>query len=190
MKIASNLNITGGACTISLWYKATTNPTGGAFGGDALAWIGCGASTYVGNCIMYENVGSPRLNFWRNKSGVANDNYTYTTTLTAGTWYHIVYVYNGSTVQGYLNGTAVGAGVASSGNGSSGMQSYSLVGSITNGATGANWTPDGSIDMCYVWSRALSGSEITELYNGGTGLAYPFASSTPASAGAFFGGGL
>lgn len=70
MKVNSNLGITGGACTISLWYKATSNPTGGAFGGDGLAWIGSGTGSFVGNCIMYENVTNPRLNFWRNRSGV------------------------------------------------------------------------------------------------------------------------
>ena len=32
----------------------------------------------------------------------------------------------------------------------------------------------GSIDEAGIWSRALSGTEITELYNAGAGITYPF----------------
>lgn len=38
---------------------------------------------------------------------------------------------------------------------------------------------NGAIDEVGYWSRVLTGSEITQLYNGGSGLAYPF--STPNS---------
>jgi len=39
----------------------------------------------------------------------------------------------------------------------------------------------GYIDEVYIASRALSGTEISELYNGGTGLTYPFSSNPPLS---------
>jgi len=34
---------------------------------------------------------------------------------------------------------------------------------------------DGSLDEIGVWNRALSDEEVAQLYNGGNGLAYPFA---------------
>jgi len=33
---------------------------------------------------------------------------------------------------------------------------------------------DGMVDECAVWTRALTGTEITELYNSGNGSQYPF----------------
>lgn len=36
----------------------------------------------------------------------------------------------------------------------------------------------GTIDEVGVWSRALTGSEVSSLYNSGSGLAYPFTTST------------
>lgn len=36
---------------------------------------------------------------------------------------------------------------------------------------------DGLIDEVGIWKRVLSGPEITQLYNGGAGLAYPFTSA-------------
>ena len=45
---------------------------------------------------------------------------------------------------------------------------------------------DGNMDEVGIWSRALSASEVTELYNGGAGLTYPFASANQANFLAFF----
>lgn len=189
LRINNDLGITGGAITMAGWYLANSNPTGGFGSGDFIATQG-DAGVDVDNWISYNLTASnPTLNFNRQKSGVANDNYNYTTTLTTGTWYHIAYVYNGTTVQGYLNGVAIGAGVASSGNGSGGQDDHFILGGVTDGSGGTNWAPDGKLDEWGVWSRALSGSEITELYNSGNGLTYPFTTAS-ASVGAFFGGGL
>lgn len=38
---------------------------------------------------------------------------------------------------------------------------------------------DGTLDEMGIWSRQLSDAEITSLYNSGTGLSYPFTTSTP-----------
>lgn len=38
---------------------------------------------------------------------------------------------------------------------------------------------NGAIDEMGIWSRAISSAEVTSLYNGGAGLAYPFSSGAP-----------
>jgi len=37
---------------------------------------------------------------------------------------------------------------------------------------------DGLIDEVGIWSRALNSTEVSELYNSGSGLAYPFTTGT------------
>lgn len=191
LRISSDLGITGGAITIAGWYLSNSNPTGVFGAGDSIADQGDGGND-VNNWITYNRTGGvPTLNFNRQRAGVANDNYNYTTTLTTGTWYHIAYVYDGTTVQGYLNGSAVGAGVASSGNGSAVNDDHFILGGVTNGAGGQNWKPDGKLDEWGVWSRALSSAEISELYNSGSGVTYPFSTpSVTTENSSFFGGGL
>lgn len=46
---------------------------------------------------------------------------------------------------------------------------------------GASNYLDGKIDETGLWSRVLTGTEITELYNSGAGLAYPFTSVNTAN---------
>jgi hypothetical protein len=41
----------------------------------------------------------------------------------------------------------------------------------------SNWGFDGMIDEIGVWSRALTSGEVTQLYNSGAGLQYPFTSN-------------
>lgn len=49
------------------------------------------------------------------------------------------------------------------------------IGARSDGTTGYL---DGVMDEVGVWSRTLSGAEVTELYNSGAGLAYPFTTAT------------
>jgi len=101
-----------------------------------------------------------------------------------GTWYHIVEIYDASagTIDVYVDDTPL-------------TQQTGLPNSIpTTDATfyigsdgyGTGYTMDGLIDEVGVWDRILTSDEITALYNGGVGVAYPFgegeeASSTPAT---------
>lgn len=191
LRINNDMGTNGGATTIAGWYLANSNPTGGFGSGDFLCELGTGGSTDTNLKIAYSSIaGSPTFSFWRERAGVANDYYNYVTTLTTGTWYHIAITYTGSTLQGYINGVAVGAGASSSGNGSGTNDNHFILGGISNGVGGSNWSPDGKLDEWGVWNRALSASEIAELYNAGAGLQYPFGAAAGASAGAFFGAGL
>lgn len=95
------------------------------------------------------------------------------TVLSTGTWYHVAIVVNGGSMMPYVNGVADRA------------SAYTLAANVMPSGTarfgqyGSNsYVFDGITDEFGLWDRALSGAEITSLYNGGTGISYPFASST------------
>ena len=46
----------------------------------------------------------------------------------------------------------------------------------SNSSSSAYWS--GLIDEVGVWKSTLSGSDISSLYNGGTGIQYPFSATT------------
>ena len=91
-----------------------------------------------------------------------------------GTWNHMVYVRDGSSMELYRNGSSVQT--ASGGNGS-GKQTTSAGTFLTIGATARySSTPDlyGNLrfDQTAIWGKALTSTEVGLLYNSGDGLAY------------------
>jgi hypothetical protein len=114
------------------------------------------------------------VNFWSsNAIGVRHTGIT----LSTNTWYHIGFTYDGSSlasgVKLYINGAAVVADT---------ILEDSLTSTIVSTAAlfiGARFSTlaaqfEGRIDETGVWGRALAGGEITTLYNGGSGITYPF----------------
>jgi len=93
------------------------------------------------------------------------------TELDTGVWYHVVFWYDGTNTRIYLNGNSTPDAQGTS----SGV--VTIDGDIWFGANpfslGINWY-DGHIDECGIWTRALTTAEISELYNSGSGLPYPF----------------
>jgi len=98
-------------------------------------------------------------------------------TLSAGTWYHIVVTSDGTNSVLYLNGvsdaTSAGVGHTSS------AQTYNFGRRADNNSAHFN----GSLDEAGIWDRALTSTEITSLYNSGSGLAYPWTASATATRG-------
>lgn len=93
--------------------------------------------------------------------------YTPSFTWSANTRYMVTAIYTGTEVHAYVNASELGAGSALTWTTASGT-------ALNLGrAEGGNYL-DGNIDETGVWARALSAAEITELYNAGAGLAYPF----------------
>lgn len=78
------------------------------------------------------------------------------TTVTTGTWYHVAKTYDGITVRVYLNGV-LDCSVA----GGSATPGAIRIGDYGGGGLSFN----GRIDETRLYNRALSGSEITQLYN-------------------------
>lgn len=92
-------------------------------------------------------------------------------TLATGTWYHLVFTYDstGGSAVGYVNASVDGS---ISVFGTLPINTGEMrIGSQSN-AAGREF--NGIIDEVGIWSRALTSTEVTSLYNSGAGLQYPF----------------
>jgi len=171
----SGLDITG-SLSFSFWMKPSSQA-------DARAIFAKYNTT--GNQMAYQfRVGaSSGLAFWADLSSngsAVTQVQGGTVTWNNGTWYHIVFVYTASagTVDCYSNGSNITT--------LSGFPT-SLFNSSANFNLGVGLLAggeyfDGMIDEAGIWSRALTSTEVTELYNSGAGLAYPFTTYNPAIA--------
>jgi len=88
--------------------------------------------------------------------------------LNTNIWYHVVMVRTSGTLNFYVNGT-----ITSGSNTSTPATPTTL--SQIGSQVGIRFF-NGKIDEVGFWNRALSSTEITQLYNGGAGLSYPFLS--------------
>jgi len=87
-----------------------------------------------------------------------------------GNWKHVGVVNNGGTIQLYVNGVASGPSQSMSPNIKTGSQQ---IGCDTDAGGPENlWL--GNIDEVGIWNRALTADEVSNLYNNGDGLPYPF----------------
>ena len=88
-------------------------------------------------------------------------------------WTHVVQTYNGTNVEMFVSGSSVWSGSRTISSTNTPLRIGMLYGN--------NAAPfDGVIDEVGIWSRVLTGAEITSLYNSGAGLAYPFTTGTNA----------
>ena len=161
-----NLGISGGSArTISCW-ASTTNVS-------ALQTLyGSGTQTTEAACNLY--IGQAAGNIYQSFNG--NDYYT-GNVLSINTFYHIVLVYDGgilstSTVHIYLNGTA--QTLTKVGGGTGAANTTSSTSGIGYDATVAGRILTGAEDEVAIWSRALSATEVSQLYNAGLGNTWPF----------------
>lgn len=155
----ANLSITGDY-SISLWYKPESAPASD----NAYALVSKSIAEYH---LDYEN-GAPgglRLRVFNNST-----NANKAVDLGTGAFKHIVVVYSdsGDTVTYYVNGSSLGT-TALTANPTDGANDLRI--GRRGGATDMH--ADGIIDEVGLWNRALTADEVTSLYNGGAGLAYP-----------------
>jgi len=90
-----------------------------------------------------------------------------TTTLSAGTWYHAVVTWSGTVddkMRIYVNGSLDTTGATASPGAASGP--------LYIGESSSASPFDGSMDEIGWWDKALTSTEITALYNSGSGLPY------------------
>ena len=153
LSIANDLGVAGGVCSLSYWFKQSSE-----LGVGTGAFIQQNdAGTVTGYSIIYEyNGGTRRLYFRRSKWNVAHQGQYYTVALGTG-WNHLAMTYDGTNVIGYLNGALVATGAAS-GNGT-GVVSDSLqvVGDPNNAV---------QFDDIAFFNRVLTDAEITSIYQG------------------------
>lgn len=93
------------------------------------------------------------------------------------TWMHVVVVFtNANTVQFYVNGTSITTPFLTGTATNIGWAGQNAIIGLANnyGIIGsADPTYEGVIDETYIWNRAISQAEITELYNSNNGKQYP-----------------
>ena len=96
-----------------------------------------------------------------------------------GVWYHLAVVYTtaAGSVKFYVDGVQQGATQTGFPTSIANTSAAFQIGAGLDGAQ--SYFINGMIDEVGVWARALSGAEITALYNSGAGLAYPFGDAPP-----------
>jgi hypothetical protein len=128
-----------------------------------------GLSTSKLRCLMYSS------------NGTSYKEYRTSVALTAGTWNMVTLTWDGTTWTIYTNGAA-DPSITKTTDNSVTLTSTSRT--LRLGAeSGSSNFFDGNEDEFGIWSRALSSTEVTALYNLGNGLQYPF---TATSTGNFF----
>jgi hypothetical protein len=141
--------------TISVWFKTDASPN------YQVVLDKNNASTYDYRFRIYGG-GDNKLHFVIN---TGSDDVSSTSSISTGTWYHAVVTYDGSNIRLYLNGS-LETTYAFSADVTDGAGLLEIGGSTNIG--GGFW--DGLIDELGIWKRALSGTEVGDLYNGGAGL--------------------
>lgn len=108
--------------------------------------------------------------------GISGDlgDLTIATTLSINTWYHVVLTRSGINYKLYFNnGTPATSSTTAVIN--LAITSTAWFGRRYNSTYSTSQTPfKGYMDLVGFWSRTLSALEVSELYNSGAGLAYPF----------------
>lgn len=94
------------------------------------------------------------------------------------TWYHVAisFVFSTTTVTYYHNGSSIGTDNTTYGGAVADTSEFDLGANVYFG----NYS-NMQMDMAGIWNSALSAQDVSDLYNGGTGVQYPFATPGPAN---------
>lgn len=151
----SSLQIGGQAFSFSIWFNCATTSANAPF----ISKVGL-------NSLEYQ-VGTAGSNL---RMLIGNGSTAWIVnpiagTFVANTWNHAVFTYNGTNATIYLNGTSVGTGTGS------------ITTSATNQVQIGNNSPygelmSGGLSSVGFWKKALTASEVTQLFNSGAGRTY------------------
>lgn len=117
--------------------------------------------------IVYEDGAGSNVHLFANGSDVTSS------PMTTGVWYMITVTKSGTSWTLYINGVSQGT-TSTGGLTYGGGAGFTLLNSLYSGGA----TTNSSIDEFSVWTRTLSTDDISALYNGGSGRAYPFQTTT------------
>lgn len=153
----------GTAFSVAAWINPTLDSADHAIVANTWSNAGWMVRVTSGNKIRFILV----------ETGVNYNGYD-SSVLSAG-WHYVVATYDGAggAVKVYVDGVLDNATQISNGT----VTTFSTSNPITIGQTneaGNEKYYDGLIDEVGIWSRVLTGTEITQLYNAGTGYQYPF----------------
>lgn len=149
--------------TMSIWVKPDVQPSG------QWSLFDLRDTTYQSYIsIWYQyNAGVYQLVFLKAINGAGGTTHTYTYTLPTTSFTHLVLTYQGSTgtVTGYANGVQLGQESYSNNSGGGGIANNSVsIGSTGNGYLYAS----AAFDDAAIFSRALTSTEVSTLYGGGS----------------------
>lgn len=167
MSINNDLGITNGAITVSFWVKINTTPTGSTV--TSLFEHGDSASD-IRYWIRYNgNSGTPQLSFNRQRENVVNNQVTSNHTLSTTGFTHLVLTYDGTDVEGFINGASVGT-IGSTGDGSGGVDiDYTYIFASRSQTPAVVFYSNSVIDDVAIFSRALTDAEILQIYKDSAG---------------------
>lgn len=109
--------------------------------------------------------------------GFSND-VSVTWSPSTATWYFLCYTLTGQSVNFYVNASQQGT-TQTLGSAPNIGSTYLQFGAIFNSGPSNFWTD--ALDEIGIWGCVLTTSQITTLYNNGTGLQYPFTTSVPST---------
>lgn len=174
LSIADNANLSMGAgqsFTVSAWVKPTAVANATTYVVAAKGTSTGATSEYL---IQHAGTGSDTALSFKISNGTTTTTVTWATNLTASVWYHVVVGYDATNGQAFLTvNNATQQTAAHTSGAQDGSNAFTL-GSYSGG--GSYYT--GQIDAVGVWKRVLTAAEITELYNSGAGVQYPFRPTT------------
>ena len=153
-------NLATGSFTIACWVKHDSNA--GTVTKHTVIATNNGAEQSGGWSIEIGSSGSFLCSI---NDGSKKEHYT-NTTISTGTWTHLLFAFNGGTITPYLNGSVGSTFItgAFTRNGS-GLEFGRRT---SGGATGSYYV--GSIDEVGYWGRALTATEAAYIFNSGRGV--------------------
>jgi hypothetical protein len=162
---------TSGAYSLSGWVTINTAPATNT----EVVLYGLDKSVGRQHNLRYIDSGGTKKIRMLNWDGVGAETFDTNQTLTVGTRYHLVLRVNGNAWSIYLNNASFASGTFTKINSSNGSNGFAF-----GRHSGASFGyASMKIDEGYLYSREITTDEITELYNSGAGLQYPFSSGLP-----------
>jgi len=143
--LPSNIPIGNSNYTISVWFNASSIGQNGFVG-----WGNYGATNQV-TALRLSATGFVHY-WWGNDLNV-------NTSLSINTWYNVVARFNGTNRQLWLNNVLIGGDTPGS------SHNVPNANNLTIGTTNVNEYFNGKISNVEIYDRAISDSEIAEIYN-------------------------
>jgi len=134
-----------------------------------------------GGVVLNVGVHNGKVNFWlRDNTGGGLRQLSGATTMNNDEWNFITTTLSGTNMSVWLNGVYDGSATYTGGTWNN-ADNQVIGGNAGSGDSENNVTEffNGSVDEIGIWDRALTSTEITQLYNSGEGLAYPFQEAAP-----------
>jgi hypothetical protein len=183
--------------TTASGLPAGTGPVSYAFCIKATGW-GAGFGNWVMQCVNSSNgnnyvmgivcaAATNQVHIFIGDGSTSTNTAAQTTSaLNNTTFTHYVFTRTGTAWEIYENGTSLSSGTFGSNLSATGLDTINI---RCNSGPAAIPVEAYVMDEVGIWGKVLTSGEVTQLYNSGNGLTYPF-TTTSASSAIFFGGGF